>query len=430
MTYNRITAEIGESRRITTRPISYQYDTVQILMLTAAESVELPEYYQVDFCVIGDEDTVTMVGSLSGGATIPDSLLRQGENLVAYLVLTGAEGDVQTRYEITIPVNERPTRSGIELSDDQQAQVDSLIEALNDGVDRAEAAVEAVQDMGVEAETLAAGSAAAVEKEVDPETGAVTLTFGIPTGATGATGPQGPQGERGATGATGPQGPQGIQGETGPQGQKGDKGDTGATGATGPQGPQGIQGIQGETGPAGPTGPAGVIQNVNGKSAASITLDAGDLEFDDTETYASGSVGAELSNQKNAISQKADIDLGITGAAVGQIIKVLTVDTNGKPQTWEAVDQDEVVTVSGTTPVIVAEAGKSYECGECSTLSITPPASGMCDVIFTSGTTPTVLTLLPSGSVYMPDDWSDTLDASTVYELNFKNRLGGYLKWA
>ena len=180
----------------------------------------------------------------------------------------------------------------------------------------AEAAAQSVQNMGVEAETLPEGSEAAVEKTVDPETGDVTLTFGIPTGATGATGPQGPQG---------------IQGETGPQGQKGDKGDTGATGETGPQGPQGIQGetgpqgpqgiqgiqgIQGETGPAGPTGPAGVIQSVNGKSAASITLDAGDLEFDDTETYASGSVGAELSNQKNAISQKAPL---IINTASGEI---------------------------------------------------------------------------------------------------------------
>ena len=47
----------------------------------------------------------------------------------------------------------------------------------------------------------------------------------------------------------------------------------------------------------------GVIQSVNGKSAASITLDSGDIEFDDSETYAAGSIGAEVSNQKNAISE-------------------------------------------------------------------------------------------------------------------------------
>lgn len=146
--------------------------------------------------------------------------------------------------------------------------------------DDAEAASEAVQDMGVDAVTLAPGSAATVEKTVDPETGAVTLTFGVPAGESGGQGvspratvvkvgdtatititdydgtttasisdgergPAGPQGERGPTGATG---------ATGPQGEQGPKGDTGDTG---PQGPQGIQGIQGPQGPQGIQGPQG-----------------------------------------------------------------------------------------------------------------------------------------------------------------------------
>lgn len=51
--------------------------------------------------------------------------------------------------------------------------------------DDAEAASEAVQDMGVAAETLEPGSDATVTKAVDPETGAVTLTFGVPAGESG-----------------------------------------------------------------------------------------------------------------------------------------------------------------------------------------------------------------------------------------------------
>ena len=341
MTYNRITAEIGESRRITTRPISYQYDTVQILMLTAAEGVELPEFYQVDFCVIGDEDTVTMVGSLSGGAPIPDSLLRQGENLMAYLVLTGTESDVQTRYEITIPVNERPTRSGIELSDDQQAQVDSLVEALNEGVDRAEAAAEAIQDMGVEAETLAPGSPLTVTKEVDPETGAVTLIFGLT---------QGPKGDDGysptititeitgghrftVTDAIHPSG----QSFDVLDGTKGDKGDDGysptitittitgghrftVTDKTHPSG-QSFDVLDGAKGDQGDDGysPVVTITTITGGHRVTITdkthpsgqsfdvmdgaSDAGQVSYDPTQTYPDGSVGKEVSNQKNAISQ-------------------------------------------------------------------------------------------------------------------------------
>lgn len=46
----------------------------------------------------------------------------------------------------------------------------------------AEAASEAVQDMGVEAEALEPGETPTVTKSVDPETGAVTLVFGLPSG--------------------------------------------------------------------------------------------------------------------------------------------------------------------------------------------------------------------------------------------------------
>lgn len=77
----------------------------------------------------------------------------------------------------------------------------------------------ALPEMAAEAETLAADSAASVTTSIDPDTGKVTLSFGIPCGAEGARGP------KGDTGATGPQGP------------KGDIGATGAAGATGPAGP-------------------------------------------------------------------------------------------------------------------------------------------------------------------------------------------------
>lgn len=107
----------------------------------------------------------------------------------------------------------------------------------------AEIAMEAVQDMGAEAVTLPAGSTAAVTKAVDPDTGAVTLTFGIPKGDKGDTG------ETGQTGATG----NGIASATlnqdytltltytngqsttvGPiRGAQGPQGETGQTGATG-----------------------------------------------------------------------------------------------------------------------------------------------------------------------------------------------------
>ena len=216
MIYNRLPVEIGGDRRITLDPISYQYDVQQILMITGDG---VPDYYTAEFCNDGDTTVMPMVGTAEGGVAIPNSLLRTGRNVIVYLVITGEGTAVETRYEITIPVNARPLRSDIEPTDDQQLQIDTLVAALNTGVGRAEtaageaeAASQAIQDMDVDAETLAEGSAASVEKTVDPETGAVTLNFGIPKGDTGATGQQGPQGIQGETG---PQGPQGIQGEKG-----------------------------------------------------------------------------------------------------------------------------------------------------------------------------------------------------------------------
>lgn len=94
----------------------------------------------------------------------------------------------------------------------------------------AETAKNAIENMGVDADTLAPGSPATVTKSVDPSTGAVTLSFGIPQGEQGVQGETGPQGEQGETGPQGPQGiqgEQGIQGPQGPQGPKGDKGDPG-----------------------------------------------------------------------------------------------------------------------------------------------------------------------------------------------------------
>lgn len=79
------------------------------------------------------------------------------------------------------------------------------------------------------------------------------------------------------------------------------------------------------------------------------------------------------------------------------------------------------VSVSGTTPIINALPGVRYVCGEVATLDIALPASGIVDVIFTSGTTPTVLTVTPSTGMTMK--WANgfdptSLEADTVYEVN------------
>lgn len=93
-----------------------------------------------------------------------------------------------------------------------------------------------------------------------------------------------------------------------------------------------------------------------------------------------------------------------------------------------------VENVSGNTPSITAMAGVRYVCGECSTLSITAPASGCIDVVFESGSTTTVLTVTTakSGATLKWANGFDptSLDANTVYEINILDGEFGVVgKW-
>ena len=86
----------------------------------------------------------------------------------------------------------------------------------------------------------------------------------------------------------------------------------------------------------------------------------------------------------------------------------------------------QVVNVSGSNPTITAEYNKRYVCGEVSTLTITPASQGCTDVVFTSGTTPTVLSL--PNTVKMPS-WF-TVEASKTYEINILDGVyGSVMAW-
>lgn len=88
-----------------------------------------------------------------------------------------------------------------------------------------------------------------------------------------------------------------------------------------------------------------------------------------------------------------------------------------------------IVEVDSLTPVITADIGTIYQCGEITSLSFTPCPVGICEIIFTSGATPTELTL---SNVKTPA-WFDTanLDPNTIYDISVINgTLGAVSKWA
>ena len=87
-----------------------------------------------------------------------------------------------------------------------------------------------------------------------------------------------------------------------------------------------------------------------------------------------------------------------------------------------------VVEVSGTDPIITGKPSYRYNCGELYTLSITPPESGTMDIIFTSGATPTVLTL--PNTVKMPIWWAG-IETNTTYEMCITDgTYCGVMSWA
>ena len=86
-------------------------------------------------------------------------------------------------------------------------------------------------------------------------------------------------------------------------------------------------------------------------------------------------------------------------------------------------------TVTGATPSITGVANHRYICGEVETLTITAPASGIIDVVFESGSTPTVLTV-DSGIKWANGFDPMNLDADTTYELNIMDgELGVAGSW-
>ncbi len=122
----------------------------------------------------------------------------------------------------------------------------------------------------------------------------------------GARGEKGDPGEQGSKGDPGEQGAKGDPGEQGPKGDTGAQGPKGETGAQGPKGDPGEQGPKGDTGAQGPKGDTG-------------------------EQGPKGDPGTGLE---------------VTGAAVGDLVRVKAVDASGEPTEWEPVKTKKAKTAA------------------------------------------------------------------------------------
>jgi hypothetical protein len=93
---------------------------------------------------------------------------------------------------------------------------------------------------------------------------------------------------------------------------------------------------------------------------------------------------------------------------------------------------EAAVTVSSSAATIIAETNHRYVCNTLSSLSFTPCSSGLCEVIFTSGTSATVLDTSKLTNVMWPSWFNPSLlSASTTYDIMVMDgKYGAVMTWS
>ena len=150
---NITTAFFNGGRTATTAPL-YQWDYGQVLCING---LTLPAAFQVHFSNNPRSGTTTTSIGQDGQVVIPDVYLTKGLPVYAFIFLHNSEDDGETEYVITIPVNARPQPTDEEPTPEQQSEINQIIGALNNGVERAETAADS-------AEASATASAASAEQ--------------------------------------------------------------------------------------------------------------------------------------------------------------------------------------------------------------------------------------------------------------------------
>ena len=239
----------------------------------------------------------------------------------------------------------------------------------------------------------------------------------------------------------------GYTGETGEQGERGPKGDPGTSvyvtsitpssadgggnvvtfsdgtsmtvyngskGAAGPAGRDGVDGLPGAAGSTGPQGPKG-DPGISGTGVTVVDVSESGVDGGaNIVTFSDGTTMSVLNGNTGSQGPR-----GFQGERGEQGPKG---DKGDKGDPGSAAE--EVVEVSGSTPTITGKDNTRYVCGTVTSISITPPATGTIDVVFTSGSTAATLTL--PNTVKMPDWFDQTaLETGTIYEIMITDGIYG-----
>ena len=177
-----------------------------------------------------------------------------------------------------------------------------------------------------------------------------------------------------------------------------------------------IKGVDYFDGQPGQSGEDGYSPSVSvSKSGTVTTLTVTDKTGTTTAQINDGQDGQPGQDGQDGEDGESGVYIGSTAPSYPDVN--VWIDTSG---------EGDVITVSGANPVINGVSDTMYICGEVSTITINPPASGgIIDVIFTSGSTVAVLNL--PQTVKMPY-WFE-VEANKTYEINIFHNLGVVMAW-
>lgn len=470
-----------------TRP-AFQYDYGQELQLQGFPEGMLPASFEMHFS-IGMGQAITRIGT-DGAVAVPNACLERFGTLTAWLFLHDAETDGETKYVIEIPVRSRAKTTDQEPTPAEQSVITEAIAALNAGVTAAEAAQAAAEaaaeSVGEAAEqaqgkageaaasaTAAAGSASAAGEAAAAAAGSATAAAGSASAAAGsetaaetAAGTAATQATRAVNAANRAYESAGSAAESedaaGVSAGMASRMADAAAAAAGHASDSMLAARESATAAAGSASAAAGSATTAGAAATaaagSATAAAG------SASDAAGSATTAGTKAGEAAASAAAAAATAAGIAAAGAAQIAAIEAKGEevieeiPADYTELSEDvddlksalndkyekpssgipssdlaegivtETTTVTGTTPTITAVANHRYICGECATLDITVPATGIVDVVFESGSTATVLTVTPPTGMTMK--WANgfdpsSLDANTVYEINIMDGCYG-----
>ena len=458
MSTNIVVAAFGGSKVVRTAA-AWQWDYGQILRF---EGLDLPNSFQVHFSNQNEVGTAKEQIGTNNEVEIPYEYLKTGQTIYAWVFLHAGANDGETVYAIIIPVNKRPQPTDEPPTPAEQTAIDQAIAALNAGVQAAQEAAESAEEAvaNVQQTVDNALEAAKESGEFDGEDGVSPTATVTPTttGATitvtdaqGTTTAQISNGQDGKPGTPGAPGTDGISPTITVTDITGGHRVT-ITDATGPHSFDVMDGDSAEV-------PVQDVQ-VNGVSVlrdgvanvpaavnrgatgvVKINQSLGITEALGTLTLSEANLNVIKPgvNGYYAVSPKHQHESTFYGLAKAAGDSTQSASSNSVGQYTESAKSaisemlSGSVSVSGTTPTINALPGIRYVCGEVTTIDITLPASGIVDVVFTSGSTPAVLTVTPPTGQTMKwaNGWDGVCEANTTYEINIADGVYGVVgQWS